>query len=157
MRKLFIALCSIGAALVVPAAATAAPPYPVNDLVVVAPTTVLTPGGTFTATVNNCIPGETVAFVVVETGANATAICGADGSASASLPTPDSSGTYTVQGTGLTSRQRDTTTIQVGSVPTLPRTGGDSSSALQIALMVTLAGALLVGVTLIRRRSVRSA
>ncbi|MEQ1700436.1 MAG: hypothetical protein ABMA25_10010 [Ilumatobacteraceae bacterium] len=152
MRTLAIIAVTLGTALVAPVAHAA---YPIEELIVAAPTGTLKPSGTFTATANDCIDGETVTFLVVATGATNTDTC-EGGSASAELPTPDSSGTYVVQASGSQSGQTANTQIVVGS-GALPRTGSDSNTLLRTGLIASAFGAVLVGVAAIRRRKPRLA
>jgi hypothetical protein len=152
MRRLIIAAVVASTALFAPIAHAA---YPIEELAVTAPTGVLKPSGTFTATATDCVDGETVTFTVVATGASATDTC-EGGSASAQLPTPPSSGTYVVQASGSQSQQLATTQITVGS-SSLPRTGSDSNNLLRLGFIAGAFGVALVGVAAIRRRAPRAA
>ena len=130
------------------------------------------PGGTFTATVGNCLPSETV--VITFEGVSITAICDPTTlQASGSFVAPTTPGTYQVCGDltgvgatvpqGVTRPRTVCTSIQViAAGPTVPPTspGGGlpatGSSGLGTtttsAIVLISAGALLLIVTQVRRR-----
>ena len=130
------------------------------------------PGGTFTATVGNCLPGETV--VITFQGVSTTVTCNSTTlQASASFAAPATPGTYQVcadlTGTGATVPSGVTrpltvcTSIQViaagptvpATVPGggLPRTGSSGlGTTATIAIVLLSAGVLLLIVSQVRRR-----
>jgi hypothetical protein len=130
------------------------------------------PGGTFTATASNCLPGETVVFTFQ--GVTITAVCGATTiQASASFTAPTAPGTYQVcaeytgEGatvpSGVSRPQTVCTTISVlAAVPSVPATTPGSglpatgSSGLGTtatsAIVLLSAGVLLLIVSQVRRR-----
>ncbi len=128
-------------------------------------------GGTFNATVNNCLPGETVTFTFE--GATATATCDPT-TLQSSVPftAPNTPGTYQVCATvtgagadvpaGVTRPRTICTTIEVTSLATPPvnspggglaGTGSDGLGATATGGIVLLtAGLLLLAVSQVRRR-----
>ena len=130
------------------------------------------PRGTFTATVGNCLPGETI--VITFQGVSTTVTCNTTTlQASASFAAPATPGTYQVcadlTGTGATVPAGVTrpltvcTSIQVNAAsPTvpatvpgggLPRTGSSGlGTTATIAIVLLASGTLLLIVSTVRRR-----
>ena len=135
------------------------------------------PGGSFTATVNNCLPGETV--VITFEGVSNTVTCDPTTlQASSAFVAPTTPGTYQVcaelTGTGATvpsgvTRPRTvcTTIVVAAAGPTvpptvpgggLPATGSSGLGTTTTAAIVLLgAGALLLVVSQVRRRRTAAA
>lgn len=191
MKKLALILAALGVLLVgagMSNTAAAYPPGPTpSTTTTVSPTTsvgpdqppdittdvpMVDPGGGFTATVTNCLPGETVVFTV--DGMEGTATCdGTTQQASFPFVAPMTPGTYEVcaelTGTGATVPSGVTrpttvcTTIEVigagaPGTPTipgggLPATGSSGLGTTTTSAIVLLgAGALLLVVAQVRRR-----
>jgi LPXTG-motif cell wall-anchored protein len=146
--------------------------YPDDDTEIVVSVTVVTPGGTVTATLTGCLLGETVRFTIANVTVDITCTGGgtgdvrlmaapAEGSATASLQAPTTPGTYTLTAVGLTSGVTESITITVagaaaapgdGAAGGLPATGSDTDATLLVAGGALTAGVALTGVAWFRRR-----
>jgi hypothetical protein len=154
MKKLALGLIAISSAVLGFGMVAEAQYGSVGGTATVTPTTTA-PGGTVTVEMSGCTPGETVDFVLES--ATASATCAEDGTASASLPAPGATGTYTGTAAGVTSGVTASFSVVVAQAVTppggLPATGSDGiSTTAGIAIGLLVIGVALFGVSQIRRR-----
>ena len=164
-KKLALAVISASLVFAFGMSAQAQSPTPsYSTSVTVGP---VTPGGPYTATYSNCVPGETITFTQPQsTPATVTGVCAAGGSlgtATASFANaPTAAGDYTVTASGTQSPVR-TITFSLGAagstvpatVPSggLPATGSNGlGTATSVGLGLLVVGLGLLVVTQIRRR-----
>jgi len=173
MKKLALILTALGALLVgagMSNTAAAYPPGETTDIITNVPT--INTGGSFNATVTNCLPGETVTFIFE--GVERSVTCDPN-TLQASFPfvAPMAPGTYQVcadlTGNGATvpagvirPRTICTTIVVTATGPTipptipgggLPGTGSSGVSTTTTSALVLLgAGGLLLVVSQLRRR-----
>ena len=159
MKKIALILTALGVLLVGAGVSNTAAAYPVGettDIVTNVPTVI--PGGTFNATVTNCLPGETVVFVFE--GVSRSVTCDPT-TLQASFPfvAPTTPGTYQVCAdltgngatvpSGVTRPRTICTTIEVVATgptvpPTVPGGGLPGTGSSGVDTNLALAGTLLV-------------
>jgi LPXTG-motif cell wall-anchored protein len=159
LKRIAIAFAVVGVTLGLGTAASAAPEYPPAAATVVVSDSTPPAGGTVTVSVNNCQAGESVRFTLPPA-APVTVTCSSAGTASASLPVPTASGTYS--GTAELVSSLSTLPFQITvTAPAgggLPATGSDGTqTGVWFAGGLLALGAGLLGVAQLRRRQTRLA
>lgn len=151
MKRLVVLLTALLASVAFASPALAYPPGgPVVDSSSEAPT----PGSSITLTASGFCPDATVVFTVSPGGTLGTTTSDGSGVASITVAAPASAGTYTVTATASSCGYYASLALTVsGGGGGLPGTGSDSNSTLTLALIAVLAGAALVGVGALRRRT----
>ncbi|MEN9504724.1 MAG: hypothetical protein RI958_650 [Actinomycetota bacterium] len=156
MKRAVIALVAALAAFFVPAVASAGvDPYAAEAQVNVDDTTP-TANQPLTVTLSGFGANETVRVVLAPNDTVVNVTADAAGAASVQMVAPAVVGRYTITGTGLTSGRVDSITITVvaagGGGGGLPDTGSESSRVLRLGGVAAAFGAVLVGVSMVRRR-----
>jgi LPXTG-motif cell wall-anchored protein len=156
MKRAVFALVAALAAFFVPAVASAGvDPYATAPQINVDDTTP-TPNQPFTVTLSGFAANETVRVVISPSDTVVNVTVDAAGAGSVQLTAPSTSGTYTITSTGLTSNRTDSVQITVitsgGGGGGLPATGSDSNRLLRLGGVAAAFGAVLLGVSMVRRR-----
>lgn len=152
MKRLILVLAAVAASFGIASPAFAYPPGTTQlEVSSEAPA----PGSSITLTTDGFCGGSTVTFTAAPGGVLGTAVADGSGLASLTVAAPSTPGTYVITATasGCPGYYATVEITVSGGGGGLPSTGSDSSPTLTLALIAVLAGAALVGVGAMRRRT----